>query len=116
MKSILVTSDASQLQTVILDDQSSFQIEIEYRPMQFGWFINSLVYKEFELYGFRITTNVNILNQFINKVPFGIGCLTTDNSEPLLQDDFLSKKATLYLLSHEECLTYGDILSGKIST
>ena len=115
MLSILATNDAFQTQTIILSDKTAVKLTIQYKPMQMGWFITSLEYGSFTFKGMRICTGINILHQFRNKLPFGIACLTTDNSEPLLIDDFKNGKATLYLLSLDECVLYTGVISGQVS-
>jgi hypothetical protein len=109
-----VTSDNLQKQSIILDDGTLFDLTLQFVPMQFGWFIQSLVYGEFTLQGFRVSTSPNMLRQYKNKLPFGLACFTKDNGEPTQQQDFSSGYATLYLLSAAEVALYEEILSGQV--
>lgn len=106
-----LTSDAKQAQTLILPDGSAIEILIEYKPMQLGWFISTLTYKEFVLNGLRITNQPDMLYQFKNQIPFGLMCVSAQDREPYLQDDFLSGLSQLFILSDEEVTQYTEFLS-----
>lgn len=108
-----ITSDPFQRQTLILPDGSSLLMLIYFRPLQFGWFINEIVYKNFTLNGLRITVQPNMLRQFKNKIPFGLGCYANHSSrEPTQQQDFSSGAFSLYLLSAAEVTAYENALTG----
>lgn len=107
-----VTADPLQSQTLVLDDGTTFAIEMYYRQSQQGWFFNSIVYGDFEVQGIRITNNVNMLNQFRNLIPFGLACISTDNREPSLQEDFLSGASKLYVLTSAEVAEFASYLNG----
>ena len=79
--------------------------------MQRGGFINELRYGDFILYGVRITNSPNILYQFKNQIPFGLGCFSTANREPSLQDDFLTEQSRMYVLSELEVQQYTEFLA-----
>lgn len=104
------TSDPLQKQNLILPTGNQFGLTIYYRPLQYGWFINELSYGDFVLRGLRITNSPNMLNQFRNQIPFGIGCFTLANREPTQQDDFLSGASKLYILTEAECDAYAEFL------
>lgn len=106
-----VTNDALQQQTLVLDDGTSFSIQMYYRPIQQGWFINSLVYGAFTLNGMRIVNSPNMLNQWRNKLPFGLACFTDGNREPTLQQDFSSTAAKLYVLTQAEVIEFAAYLT-----
>ena len=105
---------ALQKQSIALDDGTFFSLEIYYVPLQFGWFIQELVYGDFVIKGMRITDSPNMLRQYQNQIPFGIGCTTKGNREPTQQEDFSSGASTLYLLTQEECRQYQRYLSGQV--
>lgn len=108
-----ITSDPYQKQSLILPDGSSLSLTIYFRSMQFGWFIESLIYKDFVLNGMRITSSPNMLNQYRNQIPFGLACYSTQNREPTQQKDFSSGASKLYLLTQAECAQYARLLSGN---
>lgn len=105
-----VTSNPLQEQTIVLPDGSQLSMTLYFRPMQYGWFINRLVYGDFLIYGVRITNSPNILNQFRNQIPFGLGCFSTANREPSQQSDFSTGASKLYILTKAECQEYAEYL------
>lgn len=108
-----VTDQALQTQTLILPDGTSLQLTIYFIPMQYGWFITSLVYGGFTLQGLRITVNPNMLRQFKNQIPFGLACYSNGQvREPTQQEDFQSGAFSLYILASAEVTQYEQILAG----
>lgn len=105
-----ITSNPLQKQTLVLPDGTTLIMTMYFRPMQLGWFINNLTYGTFALNGLRITNNPNMLNQWRNLIPFGLGCFSTANREPSLQEDFSSGASKLYILTAAECTEYAEFL------
>lgn len=99
-----ISNDAKQKHTILLEkDNSSLVIRLVYKPTQIGWFMDvEYETKDFYVYGLRVTTNLNILNQYRNLIPFGIICYCEDNQDPLSIEDFLVGRAHLAILSEEE--------------
>jgi hypothetical protein len=106
-----VTAAPLQSQTLVLEDGSSVFLELYYRPLQQGWFINELSYGDFTIYGVRIVNSPNLLHQFRNLLPFGLGCFSTGNREPGLQEDFISGASKLYILTAAEVAEYTEFLA-----
>jgi hypothetical protein len=109
-----LTSDSRQKQTLVLPDGSQIQISIYFVPMQFGWFITSLIYKDFTLNNLRISNSPNMLHQFRNQIPFGLACFSAQNREPSLSDDFSSGASKLFVLDANEVNYYAELLSGQV--
>ena len=80
--------------------------------MQYAWFIEELSYGDFIVQGMRISNNLNILRQFKNQIPFGLACVSVNEREPMLQEDFNSGNSKLYILTSEEVEAYEDYLRG----
>ena len=110
-----LTDDFKQDQNLILPDGTTMSMSIEYKPQQLGWFITQLIYQTFEVDNIRICTSPNILRQFKNLIPFGLACFTTGNAEPTTQEDFLSGRSQLYLLTSDEVIQFEHILTGALS-
>jgi hypothetical protein len=108
-----ITADARQKQRFVLYDGSIVTIEIEFKPMQLGWFITSLQYGEFILDGVRICVSPNMLHQYINQLPFGICVTTINNQEPQNQQDFVSGFCTMYFLDKTETQYYLKVTRGE---
>lgn len=106
-----ITADPLQQQSPLLSDGSQFLLQMYYRPLQYGWFINELTYGDFTLQGLRITNSPNFLYQWRNKIPFGLACYTQGNREPTQQGDFASGQAQLYLLTAAEVAAYEQYLT-----
>lgn len=106
-----ITSDPLQSQSITLADGSVVSIEIYFRPMQYGWFINSLTYGDFTLNGLRITNSPDMLYQFKNILPFGLACISRSDREPSLQEDFSSGASNLYILTAEDVEAYSEFIS-----
>lgn len=99
-----ISDDGKQRHTILLDsDGTPITLDLTYKPTQLGWFLD-ITYdsKDFVVHNLRITTNTNILNQWRNKLPFGIICQGIDAQDPLLIEDFLVNRASLSILSKEE--------------
>lgn len=101
-----------QKQTIVLDNGELLSITIYFRPIQSGWFFNELTYRDFVLQGLRITNQPNMLYQWKNKLPFGLGCFSTANREPSLQQDFSTGNSKLYILTEAEVDAYTTFLQG----
>ncbi len=101
-----VTSNPLQKQTLVLQDGTTLTMELYFRPMQFGWFVNQLTHGDFVLNGLRITNSPNMLYQFKNQISFGFACFSTANREPSQQEDFSSGASRLYILTSEEVDEY----------
>ena len=107
-----ITNYPNQQMSVIIDDGSSFTLNLYYASQQYGWFIPSLVYGDFTLNGIRVSNNPNMLLQWKNILPFGLACFTKGNREPTLQEDFFSGSSTIYVLSQEEVDSYYTYVQG----
>lgn len=107
-----VTSDFLQTQTVILTDGTFFKFTMNYKPLQYGWFITELTYGDFVLQGLRICVSPNFLYQFRNQIPFGVACFTKDGNEPTQQEDFSSGYAKMYVLEPADMAQLAEFFGG----
>ena len=106
-----ITSYPNQSQNVVLPDGTFFSIQIEFVPMQLGWFITNFAYQTFTLSGLRICVLPDLLYQFKNLVPFGLACATNEKREPTQQQDFASNAFQLYVVTQQEVEQYSTFLS-----
>jgi len=107
-----ITDSPSQEQSLLLYNGNTLTLDLYFNETQQGWFAN-LIYNNFVLNGIRITVSPNMLNQFRNQIPFGLGCFTKLLREPSLQQDFLTNNFQLYILDQTEVDDYNQILSSK---
>jgi hypothetical protein len=109
-----VTNAPLQKQTLVLPDGTFLSMSTYFRPMQFGWFIKELSYaltsRDFILRELRICNSPNMLHQWRNILPFGLGCFSSQDREPTQQDDFISGANTLYILTAEEVAEFAGLL------
>lgn len=99
-----ISNEPKQKHTILLEkDNSEIVLNLVYKPTQIGWFLDvQYAEKDFAVYGLRITTNSNILNQWKNLLPFGIICYCENAQEPLSIQDFLVERAHLAILTEAE--------------
>lgn len=109
-----LSSATYQKQRLILPNGDPILLTIRYSPLQYGWFITEISYDptDFVLQGARIVVGANMLYQWRNKIPFGLGCFTKNGQEPTQQEDFSSGFAKLFLLSEAEVTEFSEALSG----
>lgn len=109
-----ISADPKQKHTLVLPNGKNVVLNLEYKPMQYGWFM-SFTYGTFSANNIRIVASPNIIHQLKNLVPFGIACFVTGNQEPTLPEDFSSGRAQFFLLDTAETTTFEEILSGQVS-
>lgn len=107
-----VTDNALQSQTIVLPDGTGIALQMRYVPVQYGWFITSLVYGTFTIQGLRVVAGPNMLNQYQNQIPFGLACFVAGGREPTQQQDFSTGVARLYILTAAEVQQYTAFLAG----
>lgn len=106
-----ITDAPLQTMSLILPSGDIVGLTIYFIPMQYGWFITELTYKDFTLNGLRITNNPNMLYPWKNILPFGLACFSFSDREPSQQEDFLSKASSLYILTSDEVEEYAEFIS-----
>ena len=109
-----LSQDYKQEVTLNLYDGSSLRLNIEYKPMQYGWFITELSWNDFKLTNIRIVNSPNLLHQWKNKISFGLACFSVNKREPMLLEDFSSSSSKLYILDKNETKLYAGVLSGQV--
>ena len=107
-----ITTDPLQEHSIVLPGGEILEVTFYFMPMQYGWFINNMVFNDFTLNGVRITNNPNMLRQFKNQLPFGLACFSKENREPSFLEDFASRASRLYVLTQAEVLQYEAYLDG----
>lgn len=110
-----ITADPTQTQTLILPTGGQIALTISFYPQQYAWYVVLLAYQNFVVQGLQITANPNLLQQWRNSIPFGLGCFVTGNREPTQQQDFQSGAAQLYILSAAEVVQYTAFLQAGVT-
>lgn len=102
MKQIVsLSDDPKQKLNFVLETGEKIVLDFVFVNSQKGWFL-SIEYGSFVIRNRRIVTSPNMIRAFRNILPFGIACITTDKQEPIYKDDFLSGRATLYVLNETD--------------
>ena len=94
----IITDYPNQNIVVVLDDGTKVSVTLRYSANQKGWFY-TVIYGEFISYNRRLIVNPNMLRQFREIIPFGLACNSSDGYEPIMVDDFVTKRVRLYLLT-----------------
>ena len=101
-----ITDQTAQTFSVTLADGSRATINLAYWPQQLGWYYDvTWSTGPFPILGRRVVTSPNMLRQFRNQIPFGLMVITTDNQEPINQDDFSTGYAQMILLDQDDIAT-----------
>lgn len=106
-----VTSVPYQKQTLVLPDGSFLNFTLRFVPLQQCWFFDEISWQSFLVNGLRCSNQPNLLRQWKNLLPFGLGCFSKANREPSLQEDFSSGASKLYVLTEAEVLQYEAFLN-----
>lgn len=106
-----ITVDPTQNRNLILYDGSVLRMTMIFKPMQYGWFATLVYGTSFTINNIRIVNSPNILQQWRNLIPFGLACYSTQNREPMQQQDFIAGNSKLYILDHAEVEAFTDLLN-----
>ena len=109
-----IGNENDQKMKIVMSDGTEFDLVIQYKAQQTGWLI-SLTHNGKTISNIRVTTSGNFLYQWRNIFPFGLACTVDGDQEPLLQQDFFSGRAKMYVLTREEVINYAKVISGEIS-
>ena len=108
-----LTAVPKQSIKIQLDDGSIVELRFIYRTNQRAWFFDVL-YKDFSCCGIQLTNCPNIIRQFQNILPFGVGCYVKDGYEPWFLNDFESGRVSVFVLSADDVDYVGQEIYGKI--
>ena len=96
-----LTTEPFQTFQIPLDDGTRVDFTLRYRPAVQMWFLD-WSYLNKESNGNRICSNVNLLCQYRNNIPFGLLVRVNNDADPFLIDDFSSGRVELYILNSAE--------------
>lgn len=106
-----ISESSNQLIKPRLEDGSIINLELKYFPAIQRWIIN-VTHETFTVNGINLCSSFNILRQWKNVIPFGIACLTIDTADPIFIDDFISGRASIFILNEEEIQLFEDYVYG----
>ncbi len=96
-----LSDEASQISKVVLDDGSVVTFDFIYLPTIERWSMN-VSHPDITINSLILCAGPNVLRDFRNVIPFGLGCYSTDGADPFYIEDFSSGRITLYVLSADE--------------
>lgn len=96
-----LSDDASQLTRVALPDGSLVVLALVYQPATQRWTI-SVSRNDFSVNNINLCNHPNLLRDFREVIPFGLACVSTDGGDPVLIEDFVSGRITLYVLTQAD--------------
>jgi len=96
-----LSDEASQISKVVLDDGSVITFEIIYLPTIERWMMN-VSHPTITVNNLILCAGPNVLRDFRNVIPFGLGCYTNDGADPFYIEDFASGRVSLFVLDASE--------------
>lgn len=103
-----ITLNENSTIKVVNAKNENFTIYINYNSTRQCWFLD-LESEKFNLYGIKITSVLNVLRQWKDKLGFGLYIKTENNSEPFFLEDFNTGRSKIYLLEPNDLLIWEEI-------
>ncbi len=98
-----LTNFADQVTTLQLPDGSEAALELIYNGATERWTMNvTYAPANFAVNGVGLCCSPNMLRQWQNILPFGIACVTADQTDPVDVNDFYTGRVALYLLTQAD--------------
>lgn len=92
------TNDARQHHVIVLDDNSTVDLTLQYCPRPQAWYFD-LIYKDIKIYGCQIVNGYRLLRQWKNLINFDFMVQSLDGQDPFLLSDFVSGRTNVFLLN-----------------
>lgn len=84
-----------------LDDGTTVYFRLEFSARTSYWYLD-VTYGTKIVKGLKISSVLNILEQFTNIFPFGVQVYTQDGTEPILINDFYTGRCKFYILNSDD--------------
>lgn len=108
-----LSDDASQLTHVVLSDGSLVTLALVYQPATQRWTVD-ISRNTFAVNGLNLCVHPNLLREFRNIIPFGLAIVSTDGGDPVLIEDFVSGRITLFVLEAADVVAIEDNVFGAL--
>lgn len=96
-----LVKSSNQQTTVLLPGGETADVGMLFHEATERWVMN-ISYGDRLILGVGVAFHANLLRQWKNTLPFGIACITQDQTDPFRVDDFSSGRAVLYLLTSSD--------------
>lgn len=106
-----LTNFADQTTQLQLTDGTIATMELIYQGAAQRWIAN-ISYGTFVSDGIGLCCYPNILRQWKQILPFGIACVTADQTDPFDINDFSTGRVSMYLLNSTDIKTIESVVFG----
>lgn len=96
-----LTNEPKQRCQLVLESNDTVDFRLYFYPRQQSWYFD-FAYKDLIVNGSKAVLSPNVLRNFKNIIPFGIGFSADSLVEPFSLDDFSSGRVRMYLLNRED--------------
>ncbi len=96
-----LTNFANQITQLQLLDGSIAVMELIYQGATERWVMN-VSYGDVVINGINLCCYPNVLRQWKETLPFGLACVTADQTDPVDINDFATGRAQIYLLDQTD--------------
>ncbi len=94
-----ISSDAHQKTTVLLADNTSLVITLDFLPATQRWVVG-ISRDTFSAKSIPLCVHPNLLRSFRQVIPFGLSCVASDGVDPFDINDFDTGRIELYVLDN----------------
>lgn len=99
-----LTNFADQLSILQLVDGTTANLELIYQGATERWIMN-VTYGDLKYNAVGVCCYPNLLRQWKNILPFGIACVSNNQTDPFDINDFSSSRCQLYILTADDIKT-----------
>lgn len=93
-----LTNFADQVTLVQLPDATTVSLELIFNGTTERWTMN-VIYGDLTIDGINLCCLPNVLRQWRNIIPFGLACVTDNQTDPFDINDFSSGRVALFILT-----------------
>jgi hypothetical protein len=95
-----LTKWPNQLTHVVIEDGTIADFSFKFNGATQKW-VFGVDHSLLHVHNMSLNTHFNILRQWMNKIPFGLCVVSADGLDPMLVDDFVSGRITLWVLTSD---------------
>jgi len=92
---------ANQQTTLLLEDGTSADLSLRFHGASERWVVD-IEYSGVARRNIGLCCHPNVFRQWRNLFPFGVACVTADQTDPFDINDFATGRVGLYLLNQAE--------------
>ena len=110
-----LTNFADQVTQLQLEDGTVATMELIYQGTTERWVMN-ISYGTEVINGIGLCTLPNVLRQWKNILPFGISCVTADQTDPFDINDFANGRVLIFLLNEVDVAEIETTLFSEVAS